>query len=126
MQKFKTKVLSVLLTLCMLAGMLQPMGALVAEAAEATNVAQGKTVTTDAPFENGDMPLANIVDGNVSAGNSNVNYGEFGADGQGATDGKYYVQIDLEDVYDISKVQLYRYFNDNRVYDATVIALAEN
>lgn len=126
MQKFKTKVLSVLLTLCMLAGMLQPMGALVAEAAEATNVAQGKTVTTDAPFVNGDMPLANIVDGNVSTGNSNVNYGEFGADGQGATDGKYYVQIDLEDVYDISKVQLYRYFNDNRVYDATVIALAEN
>ena len=125
MQKFKTKVLSVLLTMCMLVGMLQPMGALVVQAAEATNVAQGKTVTTNAPFVNKDMPLSNIVDGNVSAGDSNQNYGEFGADAQGATDGAYYVQIDLRDVYDVNKVNLYRYFNDQRTYGATVIALAE-
>ena len=125
MQKFKTKVLSVLLTMCMLVGMLQPMGALVVQAAEATNVAQGKTVTTNAPFVNKDLPFRNIVDGNVSAGDSNQNYGEFGADAQGATDGAYYVQIDLRDVYDVNKVNLYRYFNDKRTYGATVIALAE-
>ena len=117
MQKFKTKVLSVLLTLCMLAGMLQPMGAL---AAEATNVAQGKTVTTNAPFVNNDCSLDRVVDNDTTTGS----FGEFGADRSGETYGEYYVQIDFGDVYDVNKAELFRYF-DGRSYDATVVALAE-
>ena len=120
MQKFKTKVLSVLLTLCMLVGMLQPMGALVVQAAEATNVAQGKTVTTNAPFVNDDCPLDRVVDNNTTTGS----FGEVGADRNGATYGEYYVQIDFGNVYDVNKVELFRYF-DGRSYDATVVALAE-
>ena len=120
MQKFKTKVLSVLLTMCMLVGMLQPMGALVVQAAEATNVAQDKTVTTNASFVNNDCPLDRVVDNNTTMDS----FGEFGADRSGATYGEYYVQIDFGNIYDVTKVELFRYF-DGRSYDATVVALAE-
>lgn len=46
------------------------------------------------------------------------------ADPGGNTGGAHWMQIDLEDNYDIQFVKLYRYWRDNRVYNDTVILVS--
>ncbi len=69
---------------------------------------------------NPDKPLSMITDG-IIGDNSDRNYGEFSTTGDSV-----YVQIDLEKSTDITRIKLYRYWNDHRKYKGTVIAVAEN
>lgn len=62
--------------------------------------------------------MSNVVDGSKSIDS----YGEFGRDGNTASS---YLEVDLEEVKSISKINLYRYFSDGRTYDGTVIALSK-
>ena len=74
---------------------------------------------TDAA-KGGDRPLSMAVDGTKD--DTVGNYAEFGADGnqQGS-----YLQLDLEKLYDLTAVNLYRYWDDSRTYQNTVVAVTE-
>lgn len=90
-----------------------------------TNLAQGKNVIGKWTSSNTDVdvnsskPLTNIVDGNK--GDTN-NYADFGHDDKEESS---YIQVDFGEVCDVTKLNLYRYWNDSRIYDGTVIALSE-
>ena len=60
--------------------------------------------------------MSMVVDGNKA--DTNGNYGEFGADDKAESS---YMQIDLGEVCDVDTLNLYRYWNQNRVYDPSVI-----
>ena len=90
-----------------------------------TNVAQGKPVIArwaandNESAEKGspnEMSLA--VNGNK--GNTGE-YAEFGVDNR---DESSYMQVDLGDTKTISRINLYRYWSDNRTYKGTVIELS--
>lgn len=89
------------------------------------NVARGKTVTAlnsdgSEPGGNGQRPLSMITDGTINMNN----YGELGRDNNRVSK---YIQIDLEKVYTtIKKLHMHRYWDSNRIYDATVIQVAES
>lgn len=90
-----------------------------------TNWASGKTVTAKWTSDNtnaakgGDCPMSRTVDGTK---NSSTHYGEFGADNRSESS---YMEVDLGDVRNISKINLYRYWSDGRTYNGTVIAVSE-
>ena len=60
------------------------------------------------------------VDGNKTDYASN--YAEFGADGKRESS---YMQVNLGDVCDVNSLSLYRYWGDSRIYQDTVVAVAE-
>ncbi len=87
------------------------------------NWALGKTVTakwTDGSEmpEKSDCPFRKVTDG-IKDTNG---YGEFGSDDSGASS---YIEVDLGEVKNISRINLYRYWLDGRTYGGTVIALSE-
>lgn len=63
------------------------------------------------------------VDGIIPEGSSEGNYCEFGKAAD-STDEAYasYLEIDLKRICEISEVELYRFWDDSRVYNGTVIA----
>ncbi|MDA9129244.1 S8 family serine peptidase [Candidatus Gracilibacteria bacterium] len=72
-----------------------------------TNIARGKTVTP----KNRDYahrPMSRVTDGNLTYGN----YAEGGG-------GLNYVTVDLGSQYDIQKINIKKYFKDNRTYKET-------
>lgn len=71
---------------------------------------------------NSNRPLSNAVDG---VKNSTDNYADMGSDSDVAGTTSAYFQVDLEDVYSISKINLYRYWFDNRIYTNSVIAISK-
>ena len=72
---------------------------------------------TDAS-NNSSRPMSQAVDGTKN----NSNYGEFGADNRNESS---YLEVDLGEVRNISKINLYRYWQDGRTYNGTVIVLSE-
>lgn len=66
----------------------------------------------------GDRPMSMTVDGTKSVNN----YGEFGADGRSESS---YLEVDLGEVRSVSKINLYRYWENGRTYNGTVISLSE-
>lgn len=98
--------------------------AIYGEKVEAKNIAKDATVTAkwtkdDSTAEKGgDRPMTMAVDG---IKNTN-NYAEFGADGKRESS---YMQVDLGAVCDVDSLSLYRYWNDGRTYQNTVVAVAE-
>ncbi len=99
------------------------------DVAEVVNLALNKTAAARWAVDdlnaatNNERPASMAVDGNRSTGNCNVNYADFGADNR---DESSYLQVDLGNIYKVSSIQLYRYWNGGRIYKGTVIALAEN
>ncbi len=100
--------------------------AIYGEKTEKDNIAKDSTVTakwtkdnTNAAANN-DRPMSMVVDGQKT--NVDGNYGEFGADGK---DESSYMQIDLGSVCDVEALNLYRYWNNNRTYKDTVVAVAK-
>ena len=89
------------------------------------NVAKNKPVTgkwteTNQPATiNSDRPYAMVTDGVKN--NCDANHAGFGEDNK--TDSAY-VEVDLQSIYDLTSLNLYRYWNDNRTYKGTVIALS--
>lgn len=82
----------------------------------AYDVTEGKTIT-----EKSDKPFGNINDGNKDT-NSYLELKD-------TTDGKNhsrYVEFDLGTEYELSKLHLTRYFQDNRTYGPTVISLSND
>lgn len=102
--------------------------AIYGEKAGAENIAKDSDVTVTAKWtkddtdaaKGGDRPMSMVVDGNKA--DTNGNYGEFGADDKAESS---YMQIDLGEVCDVDTLNLYRYWNQNRVYDPSVILVAE-
>ncbi|BBF42163.1 ABC-type nitrate/sulfonate/bicarbonate transport system, ATPase component [Lachnospiraceae bacterium KM106-2] len=92
-----------------------------------TNLALGRNVSyylTNGDMklgEKSDRPSSMAVDGNKTNGSSN--YAEFGSDDD--TNSRY-MQIDLGDSFSVHMINMWRYWNDGRFYNGTVIALAEN
>lgn len=72
-----------------------------------------------------DRPAGMLNDGIVGT-NSNVNYAETGRDMAQTKLDPYYVQIDLSKNYELEKLNLWRYFNDNRSYKDTIIFISED
>ena len=99
--------------------------AIYGEKVEAKNIAKDADVTAkwtkdDSSAEKGlDCPMSLAVDGTKNTSNS---YAEFGADNRRESS---YMQVDLGDVCDVNSLSLYRYWNDGRTYQNTVVAIAE-
>lgn len=100
--------------------------AIYGEKVEAKNIAKDADVTakwtadgTDAA-KGSDRPMTMAVDGNKTDYASN--YAEFGADGKRESS---YMQVNLGDVCDVNSLSLYRYWGDSRIYQDTVVAVAE-
>lgn len=75
---------------------------------------------TETPVNN-DRKMEMMVDG-IKHDTVN-NYSDIGSD---QSRKKIYVQIDLGDLYDISQMNLYRYWNDARQYYNTVIVIGQS
>ncbi|MEY8426989.1 discoidin domain-containing protein [Lachnospiraceae bacterium 46-15] len=89
------------------------------------NWAAGKTVTakwtadgSNAENNSSSRPMSMAVDGTKNTNN----YGEFGSDNKADS---AYMEVDLEEVKSVSKINLYRYWQDSRVYGGTVIMLSK-
>lgn len=95
-------------------------------APKVVNVAQGKKASAhwkkdgSNASNNNQRPVDMAVDGKKD---STDNYGEFGADNKAESS---YLQVDLGDVYDVTKLHLVRYFGDGRTYPNTTIVLSED
>lgn len=102
--------------------------AIYGEKAGAEKIATDSSVKVEAKWtkddtdaaKGGDRPMSMVVDGNKA--DTNGNYGEFGADDKAESS---YMQIDLGEVCDVDTLNLYRYWNGNRVYDPSVVLVAE-
>ncbi len=88
-------------------------------AKESTVIARWTKDNTNAASNN-DRPMSMVVDEQKT--NADGNYGEFGADNK---DESSYMQIDLGTICDVEALNLYRYWNDNRTYRDTVVAVAK-
>ena len=77
---------------------------------------------TDAPV-NPDRPISHAVDG--SKNNCDANHAGIGSDYDQAGTTSVYFQVDLEDVYSVSSINLFRYWNGGRSYTNTVVAISE-
>ncbi len=80
---------------------------------ENSNIALGKTPSTNATIADGTIGMLN--DGNTAK------YIDLGK-----TQAGRYVQLDLGKVHDVDALRLYRYYIDGRSYYGTVVALAES
>ena len=123
------RIMAWILTLCMILTAVQiPIDVQAAVSDE--NAALGKSVSlhksdgTDLPddYRNPDRPAAMAVDGIIDA-TGEANYCELGKDGDKTA---MYLQIDLGGLYDLSRVNMWRYWKDGRTYDATVITTSES
>ena len=89
---------------------------------EPENLALNKTVTVKKTADNTDSevnpdkPGSMAVDGIIECPAS---YCDFGADGD---DSSRYLQIDLGEIYELSQINMWRYWLDGRTYNGTVIA----
>ena len=96
----------------------------VAELGEPENLSLNKEPTVKKKADNSNAnvnaqrPAAMATDGNKGQDN----YCDFGTDGQKES---LYMQVDLEESALISQINLWRYWQDGRTYDATVIAVSE-
>lgn len=101
---------------------------------EAENLALNKTVTakntdgTEVNVNTNNGPdLSKAVDGiSQSPYQGVVNYAEFGDEADLTEPKPSYLQVDLGGVYLIDHVNMWRYYNDTRQYQDTVICLAKN
>ena len=86
---------------------------------EVSNVALGKNVTMDdnasVTTGEGPRPLTLITDGNKTA----ERYSD-------VKKGFRWIQTDLEKEYNINKVNLWRYYTDNRQYSKTIVLLSND
>ena len=96
---------------------------------QVTNVAYKKTNLTARYSDGSSMsavntqkPLSNVVDG---VKNTSDNYADMGSDSDVAGTTSAYFQVDLENVYSISEVALYRYWKDGRTYENSVVAISK-
>ena len=94
-----------------------------------TNLAYKKTNLTARYADGSSMsavntqrPLSMVVDGIKTTSD---NYADMGSDSDQAGVTSAYFQVDLEDVYAISDVALYRYWKDGRSYTNSVIAISK-
>ncbi len=88
------------------------------------NLAQGKNVSAaffgaEGDATNSGSPLSNAVDGSTDT----AHYAIFGKDGQNKP---AYMTIDLGSECDISGVQLWRYYGDDRTYDTTALVVSND
>ena len=125
------RIMAWILTLCMILTAVQiPIDVQAAETATEENAALEKTVTlhksdgTELPadYRNPDRPASMAVDGIIDA-TGEANYCDFGKDGDKAA---LYMQVDLGGLYDLNRVNMWRYWKDGRTYDATVITTSES
>ena len=73
--------------------------------------------------DSNDRPLTMAVDGVIETNNyADIAIKENDVEIRGSA----YIQVDLGQDYDVDKLSLYRYWEDGRTYDATVIVLAKN
>ncbi len=78
-------------------------------------------VPTPVQERNDDYALfSNINDGNKSSNS----YLELTDTASGTNESRY-IEIDLGDCYDLSRLNMFRYYKDSRMYGATVILLSE-
>ncbi len=93
---------------------------------ELQNVALGKTVTGVNP--NLDTSSSVVTDGNHQAatGASAYNFYEIGHDVAQNPENPYYIQVDLEDTYPVEKVNMWRYYDDERIYFDTIVFVSED
>lgn len=89
-----------------------------------SNVAMGCNITATGGGD-ANRPVAMAVDGVIGETSSAFNYGEFGTN-DGLNKQSRYIQFDLGKQYDIQKMKMWRYWDDGRQYDNTVIALSED
>lgn len=93
------------------------------------NLALRKTVTVHKTSDdseadkNKDRTEKMAVDGIIPAGTADSNYCDFGKDTRNPEE-EYsaYLQIDMEGRFELAQINLYRYWNDGRTYEGTVIA----
>ncbi|WP_047835066.1 hypothetical protein, partial [Robinsoniella sp. RHS] len=125
------RIMAWILTLCMILTAVQiPIDVQAAETATEENAALEKTVTlhksdgTELPedYRNPQRPATMAVDGIIDD-TGEYNYCDFGKDGDKAA---LYMQVDLGGLYDLSRVNMWRYWKDSRTYDATVITTSES
>ena len=88
------------------------------------NLALGKNVSAaffgaEGDATNSGSPLSNAVDGSTET----AHYAIFGKDGQKKP---AYMTIDLGSECDISGVQMWRYYNDDRTYDTTALVVSND
>jgi len=132
MKKKKIKQLAAcFMALCVSAGSFQAaLPAAVSNAAETvtaitlTNLAAGKAVTVakkdgSTTGVNTDRSPAMAVDGIINTNN----YCDFGSI---TAKESAYLQVDLGGSYDISEVDLFRYWQDGRTYGTTVVVISNN
>lgn len=66
------------------------------------------------------------VDGIIPAGTADSNYCDFGKDTKNPSEVySAYLQIDMKGCFELAEINLYRYWNDGRTYNGTVIASGE-
>lgn len=125
------RIMAWILTLCMILTAVQiPIDVQAAAAATEENAALEKTVTlhksdgTELPadYRNPDRPASMAVDGIIDA-TGEANYCDFGKDGDKTA---LYMQVDLGGLYDLNRINMWRYWKDGRTYDATVITTSES
>lgn len=91
---------------------------------EVINVAQGCKVTATGGGDN-NRPFNMAVDGVIGTSSASANYGEFGTN-DGMNKQSRYMQFELNNQYDVQKIKMWRYWDDSRRYDNTVIALSDD
>ena len=89
-------------------------------ALNAIGIAAHWTVDDAVMAENSGSPLSRIKDDNYT------DYGRHGLFGQDSRSESSYIQLDLGQVYEVASLNLYRYWEDSRTYDATVIAVSQD
>lgn len=95
---------------------------------DAENLSLGKKVVVrktkdDSPADmNTQRPEKMAVDGIIPENSSDSNYCDFGKDTKNP-DEEYsaYLEIDMKGHYELAEINLYRYWNDGRTYNGTVV-----
>lgn len=92
---------------------------------EAENLALGKTVSVKLTKDNTDTPTENNKPGNLAVDGDTalLSYCGFGNDSDKES---RYLQVDLGDSYELSSINLFRYFQDGRTYNGTVVAISDS
>ena len=74
------------------------------------------------PYINPSRPKTMAVDGIIPEKSSDPNYCDFGNEKKELS---AYLQVDLRGNYELSEINLWRYWNDGRIYNGTVVAVAD-
>ena len=96
------------------------------------NLALNKKVTVHKASDgseadkNEERPEQMAADGIIPEGSADSNYCDFGKDtGNPEEEYSAYLQIDMEGHYELAEINLFRYWNDGRTYEGTVIVSAQ-